>query len=98
MFIKAIIKDREGKKVEVLSRVPCDSVGPTYSLNFGERMKGAMASNALLLDFTRKAFKYANEDHAIEILYSDNFDILKKFGSEGIHTEYQPDIEGSDLE
>lgn len=93
MYARAVIKKRNGEKFTVEARAKCDIVGPTNIMDLGARVKYAFHTNRLLLDLYNKLKPYANQDHAIDSIQTDNLYLLNKFTDEGYRAEYLPDFE-----
>lgn len=93
MYARAIIKNRNGEQFPVEARVKCDVVGPTNILDTGARLKHAFHSNRLLWEFYRKLSPYANENHAIVKIETDNLWLLNKLTDEGYTAEFLPEFE-----
>lgn len=98
MYARAIIKNRSGEKFTVEARVNCDVIAPTNIMDTGARLKYAFHTNKLLLAFYKKLRPYANKDHAIENIQTDNLYLLNKFAEEGHSAEFMPDLEGCENE
>lgn len=98
MYARAIIKNRSGEKFTVEARVRCDIVAPTNIMDTGTRLKYAFHTNKLLLAFYKKLKPYANKDHAIENIQTDNLYLLNKFTDEGYTAEFYPDLEAPEDE
>ncbi|MBC7113225.1 MAG: hypothetical protein H5T34_04295 [Candidatus Methanomethyliales bacterium] len=76
MHITAIIKNRQGEKIAVKATANCDIIFPT---DIASKMKYALYTNKLLADYMVKIKKYANKDHAIEQILTDNPILLNEF-------------------
>lgn len=88
MHITAVIKNRNGEHIIVKATAGCDIAFP---MSITDRLKYAVATNKLLIDFMRKIKPYANKDHTILEVQTDNFLVLDKF-SKDYETHYVPDI------
>ena len=93
MHITAVIKNRSGERITVKATAGCDIVFP---MSIADRLKYAMATNKLLADFMVKIKPYANKDHAIEEIQTDNFIVMDRLSKE-YHVHYIPEIEEGEL-
>jgi hypothetical protein len=93
VYARAIIKKRSGEHFAVEAKVKCDIVGPTNILDTGARLKHAFHSNRLLWEFYRKVKPYANQDHALVRIETDNLWLLNKLADEGYTAEFLPDFQ-----
>lgn len=79
MYISAVIKNRADEKITVKASVSCDIVLP---LSIIDRINYALATNRLLAAYALKIRPYANKDHAIVEIRTDNFMVLDKLSKE----------------
>lgn len=87
MYIKAIIKNKDGKIFEVKADNNCKIVIPKGVF---EQAKYAYATNFLLWQFYRKLKPYANENYAIVEIVTDNALVAEKMHKEGLKVSYLP--------
>lgn len=88
MYIKAVIKNKRGNLFEVHVKNECNIISPNGII---EQARYSVASAQLLANFYRKMRKYANENHAIEKIYTDNALIADKLQKEGVKVEFAPE-------
>jgi len=87
MYIKAIVKDRTGKTFEVVAKNGCTIILPH---GLFEQARFAYATNLLLAQFYQKIKPYANQDHAIEEITTDNTLVAEKLAKEGLKVSFMP--------
>jgi len=90
MFIKAILKDKEGKIHEV--KVSNKSEGILIPSSRLSTFKFLIATNKLLLSFWRKIRKYKPEDYTLIKIESDNAFLVNQISKKlsNIPVEYYP--------
>lgn len=76
MYIAAVIKNRAGGRVTVKATAPCEILMP---MSLADRIQYALATNKLLAEYMAKLKPYANKDHAIVEVRTDNFMVYNKF-------------------
>lgn len=89
MYVKATIKDRQNNIYEVEAENGFDCLHP---LSYSEQLKHALATNSLLLSFSNRLRKYANKDHSIIKIETDNLTLFKKFSEKGHPVKYMPRV------
>lgn len=95
MYIKAIIKDKQGKTFTVEAKNGCRIVIPRGVF---EQAKYAYATNLILAQFYQKIKPYANENHAIVEIQTDNALLAQRLSNEGYRVNYLPCAEGDSVE
>jgi hypothetical protein len=93
VHITAVIKNRKGERITVKATAGCDIVFP---MSMADRLKYAMATNKLLAEFMVKIKPYANKEHSIEEIQTDNFIVMDRL-SKDYQVHYIPDIEEGEL-
>ncbi len=88
MYISAVIKNRAGELITVRATAGGDAIAP---LDAAARMKYALATNKLLASYMAKIRPYANKDHAILEVRTDNFMLIDRL-SKGFEVHYVPMI------
>jgi|GEM_PF-4591595 hypothetical protein len=94
MYIKAVVKDRTGKTFEVVAKNGCTIILPR---GLFEQARFAYATNLLLGQFYQKIKPYANQNHAIVEITTDNALLTEKFAKEGYKTSFMP-LESEQIE
>jgi len=89
MYVKAIIKDKDGNQFDVTATSKCDILAPVTKL---EQLKYAAKTNALLAKFAWKLRKYANKDHAIVEIQTDNPILAQQFEKQGYTVKLEPNL------
>lgn len=89
MYITAVIKNRDGKLITVKATTGCDIVFP---MSVTDRLKYSFATNKLLAEFAAKIRPYANKNHAIVEVQTDNFIVMDRLSKE-YNVRYIPEIE-----
>jgi hypothetical protein len=87
MYIKAIVKDRQGKLHMIRVENDCDILTP---VSFREQMAYAFATNNLLLKFAKAFRKYANQNYALVEIHTDNAFLARELQKEGHYTIFNP--------
>lgn len=90
MYIAAVIKNRAEERVTVKATADCEILTP---LSVVDRLKYALATNKLLAEYMSKIRPYANADHAIVEIRTDNFTVFNKFARD-YDTYYIPELGG----
>lgn len=85
MYIKAIIKNRNGEKFKIHVKNKCNIILPN---GYIEQFKHSIATSRLLASFYRKMRKYANQNYCIEKIYTDNALIADRFQKEDVKVEF----------
>lgn len=88
MYIEAIIKNRQGERFAVKATAGCEILVP---LSMVDRINYAVATNRLLADYASKIRRYANKDHAIVEIHTDNFMVLDRL-SKSYNAHYVPEV------
>ena len=90
MFIKAILKDKEGKIHEV--KISNKSEGIIIPSSRFSSLKFFLATNKLLLSFWRKIRKFKPEDYTLIKIESDNAFLVNQISKKlpKIQVEYYP--------
>jgi len=91
MYIKALIKDKSGNVFEVHVKEGTGTPDPPQG--FKEQMKFAVETAKLLGKFWKEARKYANQNHMIVQVNTDNPIIAKQLVKEGFNVVFEPDFE-----
>ncbi|MEM2057473.1 MAG: hypothetical protein QXQ64_02370 [Candidatus Bathyarchaeia archaeon] len=89
MYVTAVIKNRKGELITVKATAGCDVIFP---MSIADRLKYALATNKLLAEFMAKIKPYANKDHAIVEVQTDNFIVMDRLSKE-YQVHYIPEIE-----
>lgn len=87
MYIAAVIKNRAEERVTVKATADCEIITP---LSIADRLKYAFSTNKLLAEYMAKLKPYADKDHAIVEIRTDNFMVFNRFAKD-YEVFYVPD-------
>ncbi len=87
MYIAAVIKDRADERVTVKATADCEILTP---MSVTDRIQYALATNKLLAEYMAKIKPYADKDHAIVEIRTDNFMVFNRFAKD-YEVFYVPD-------
>ena len=87
MYIAAVIRNRAGELINVRATAKCDIIFP---LDMASKAVYALATNKLLASYLWQIKPYANKDHAIVRITTDNFMLMDRF-SKNFETHYVPE-------
>ena len=90
MYVKAIIKDKDGNQFDVTATCKCNILAP---ISISEHMAYGMATAVLLKRFMGKIRKYANKNHAIAEIQTDNPILAQQFEKQGYKVKLEPNLE-----
>jgi len=91
MYINAIIKDKvNNREFTVKVKRECDIIVPNGKI---EQMRYFLSTTSLLFDFYRKMKPYANQNHAIVEIKTDNPIIAEKLRENGQKVIFEPILE-----
>ncbi|MBC7120965.1 MAG: hypothetical protein H5T33_05255 [Candidatus Methanosuratus sp.] len=93
MYITAVIKDRQGNRQEITARIDAEILVP---IGMANKIKYAIDTNRLLAEFYMKMRKFADKDHAIEEILTDNLIVFDKFGNKDYEVHYRPEVPRED--